>query len=75
MSKAVTKYFVGPVSSFGTSHDNVTDEEVIFSIVTFPSGCGATTTMNKFKLIKKIKLHGARKNIIDVIKMITEKIS
>lgn len=53
LSKAVTKYFVGPVSSVGAFQDNVTDEEVIFSIVIYLGGYGATTTMNEFKFIKK----------------------
>lgn len=60
LSIAVTLYFVGPVSSLGASHDNVTDEEVIFLIVMFPSGYGATSKKNKFKFIKKLKLQEAR---------------
>lgn len=85
LSKAVTTYFVGPVCSSGGFQDNVTDEEVIFSIVISPGRYGATT-INEFKFIKKTKnkqtkkqnnknktkleLSVARKNIIILYKKI-----
>lgn len=53
LSKAVTTYFVGPVSSSGASQNNITDEEVIFIIVIFLGRYGATTTINELKFIKK----------------------
>lgn len=58
LSKAVTTYFVGPVSSSGASQNNITDEEVIFIIVIFLGRYGATTTINELKFIKKKKNHG-----------------
>lgn len=57
LSKAVTTYFVGPVSSSGASQNNITDEEVIFIIVIFLGRYGATTTINELKFIEK-KNHG-----------------
>lgn len=57
LSKAVTTYFVGPVSSSGASQNNITDEEVIFIIVILLGRYGATTTINELKFIKK-KNHG-----------------
>lgn len=61
LSKAVTTYFVGPVCSSGAFQNNVTDEEVIFSIVISPGGYGATT-INEFKFIKKNKKQTNNKN-------------
>lgn len=61
LSKAVTTYFVGPVCSSGGFQDNVTDEEVIFSIVISPGRYGATT-INEFKFIKKKQKINKQKN-------------
>lgn len=65
MSIAVTMYFVGPVSSSGASHDNVTDVEVILSIVIFPSEYGAKSTINQtmHQAYKRIKITGSKKKI------------